>query len=127
MFFLRLEIRIKWSRISVATYIFYFALLLKANGWQSSHTAAAVDFAETATHDHSVALLVNPDADLIQMNQNTITLSAAFVQAVSSSIELRWVPSMRASGLIPRASMQEPQTPTLWPFEATNFSIRSIL
>ncbi len=59
--------------------------------------------------------------------QKTRTLSASWVQVVSSSIELRLAPCTSDSALIPRASMHVPHTPIRDPFAASPLSIRSRL
>ncbi|MDF3022165.1 MAG: hypothetical protein K0Q92_3468 [Steroidobacteraceae bacterium] len=59
--------------------------------------------------------------------QKTITLPAPSVQRASSSMELRCDPSMRSASDIPRASMQEAQTPISPPCLLTAFNITSML
>jgi len=59
--------------------------------------------------------------------QNTSTLSAHSVHSVTSSSELRRMPSARSASFMPRASMQVPHTPMTLPRFATALSIVSTL
>src|SRR5687768_8450409 len=61
------------------------------------------------------------------LGQKTSTLSAHCVQAVSSSIVLRWAPAASSPSSMPRASMQVPHTPTSASLRVTRSSMRSML
>lgn len=60
-------------------------------------------------------------------DQKTSTFSASRVHVVSSSSELRLVPSTSSASAMPRASMQDEHTPTSPPWRRTVFSMSSML
>ena len=71
------------------------------------------------------AAIQRDDATTVIVRQKVIVWSAQSVQSVTSSRLDRWVSAMSIASVIPRASMQVPQSPISAPWRAAVVSMRS--